>query len=81
MDRSDPSLKRRSRHRRESTWQRFWRKRRMRALRNSSEHAVYFAVGFLTLLVALGLLLYFGLRDANLSGAGSNALPSFGRAP
>lgn len=54
------------RRRNESAWQRFWRKYRMRSLRNSSDHAAYFAIGMLVLIVLLGAILYLGFKGAEL---------------
>lgn len=58
-----------SRRRRESWWQRFWRRYRMRSLRNTSDHAAYFAIGMFVVLVVLAVLLFFGLRGAEFKPA------------
>jgi hypothetical protein len=50
----------------ESRWQRYWRKRRMNAVRNSSDHASYMAIGILIAILVLGALLFFALRGADL---------------
>lgn len=55
-----------SRHRRSETrWQRFWRRRRMNAVRNSSDHAMFVAVGILLALILLGGALVFVARNAS----------------
>lgn len=58
----------------ESRWQRYWRKRRMNAVRHSSDHASYMAVGILIAILVLGALLFIALRGADLpqrSGPGT----------
>jgi hypothetical protein len=56
----------------ESRWQRFWRRRRMNAVRNSSDHAVFMAVGITTGLLVIGTALFLMTRGASFSGGGAS---------
>jgi hypothetical protein len=59
-----PGIIRPNRRRGETRWARFWRRRRMNAVRNSSDHAVVVAIGIFAGLALLGAVLFFGLRGA-----------------
>lgn len=65
---------------RESRWARYWRKRRMNAVRNSSDHATYMAVGILVAVVVLGAVLFVALRGAKFSQKGSPSRVDFPKA-
>jgi hypothetical protein len=63
-------LKSRAR-RRESRWQRFWRRRQMNAVRNSSDHAAFMAVGIVAALLAIGIALFLAARSARFPTGGA----------
>jgi hypothetical protein len=48
----------------ESRWQRYWRKRRMNALRNSSDHAVHLALALIGVILLIAALAILGMRGA-----------------
>lgn len=61
---NEPGILRNSKRPHETRWQRYWRKRRMNSLRNSSDHAVFMAVCLIAIAMLLGALLYFGMKGA-----------------
>ena len=63
----------------ESPWQRFWRKRRMNALRNSSDHAMYMAITLVFIVLVLGGLVYLGVSEAGGPTPSSGGLELFNR--
>jgi hypothetical protein len=72
-----PRIIRPNRQRGESKWQRFWRRRRMNSIRNSSDHAVFTAVSLFLILLAVGLLAFFGMRGAQLGGPSPSGTEMF----
>lgn len=56
----------------ESRWQRFWRRRRMNAVRNSSDHAAFMAVGIVVGLLAIGIALFLVTRGAAFPRGGAS---------
>jgi len=66
-----PNILKTRNRRGESRWQRFWRRRRMNAVRNSSDQAAMMAVGLPVVVLLLVAALVFVARHANLpSGPG-----------
>lgn len=62
-----PGILRNSGRPKESRWQRYWRKRRMRALRNSSDHATAMAIGILFIVLLISALLVIAAKRGGLS--------------
>lgn len=62
-----PGILRVNRRRGESRWQRFWRRRRMNSVRNSSDHATVVAIGIVAGIVLLVAVLILGFRGADFS--------------
>ena len=69
-----PQIVRPNRRRTESRWARFWRRRRMNSIRNSSDQAVYTALALLAIVALLGLIVFFGMRDAEFGAGRPSAL-------
>ena len=70
-----PNILKPRRLRGENRWQRFWRRRRMNSVRNSSDHAAVMAVGILVALILLAGALVFVARNARLpAGPGKPGL-------
>lgn len=67
MGRDDiPGILKNRGRRRESRWERFWRKRRMNALRNSSDHATAMAIGIVAFILIIGALLVVVVKRGGL---------------
>lgn len=62
-----PGILRNRSRRKETRWQRYWRKRRMHALRNSSDHATAMAIGILFAILLIGALLVVAVKRGGFS--------------
>jgi len=56
------------RRRGESRWQKYWRKRRMNSLRNSSDHAVFMALALVAVFLLIVTVAILGSRGAKFDG-------------
>jgi hypothetical protein len=58
----------------ESRWQRFWRKRRMNSIRNSSDHAVYTALALFAAVLLIAVIAFLGTRGVSFQGGAPKGL-------
>ncbi len=63
----------------ESRWQRFWRKRRMNSLRNSSDHAVSMALTLVAVVLVLAAVVVLGMRGAKFDSGPPKGLELFNK--
>jgi len=63
----------------ESRWQRYWRKRRMKSIQNSSDHAVFTALALLAVILLIAAIAILGIRGAKFDSVSPRGLDSWSK--